>query len=144
LEYQRKEVRLGALIVRAGHYYALAIAVIVPSCAGIPAFAQSHEPDNPAPPTIGDVQKLVQAISSDKAKLKAYCELDNLYEQLGKAQEKNDIKEFDVLGAKIDSIEQQVGPDYRRIMDGLGEVDPNSDEGQKLNAVFEQLQEQCK
>jgi len=138
--------RLGReqLNVRAEHYCALVIAVAVVSCAGIPAFAQSHEPDNPAPPTIGDVQKLVRAISGDKAKLKAYCELGNLYEQLEKAQEKNDTKEFDVLGAKIDSIEQQVGPDYRQIMDGLGEVDPNSAEGQKLTALFEPLQEQCK
>jgi hypothetical protein len=132
------------LNVRAEHYCALAIAVAVASCAGIPAFAQSHEPDNPAPPTIEDVQKLARAISGDKAKLKAYCELGNLYEQLEKAQEKNDTKEFDALGPKIDSLEQQVGPDYRQIMDGLGEVDPNSAEGQKLNAVFEQLQEQCK
>ena len=112
--------------------------------ASIAAFAQVDEPDNEAPPTIEDVQKLVQTISGDKAKLKAYCELGDLYEQLEKAQEKNDTKEFDVLGAKIDSLEQQVGPDYRQIMDGLGEVDPNSAEGQKLNAVFEQLQEQCK
>jgi hypothetical protein len=130
--------------VRAEHHCALVIAVVVASCAGFPAFAQSHEPDNPTPPTIEDVQKLVQTIRGDKAKLKAYCELGDLYEQLEKAQEKNDTKEFDVLGAKIDSIEQQVGPDYRQIMDGLGEVDPNSAEGQKLNAVFEQLQEQCK
>ena len=112
--------------MRAEHYCALAIAVAVASCPGIPAFAQSHEPDNPTPPTIENVQKLVQTISGDKAKLKAYCELGNLYEQLEKAQEKNDTKEFDALGAKIDSLERQVGPDYRQIMDGLGEFDPNS------------------
>jgi hypothetical protein len=105
--------------VRAEHHCALVIAVVVASCAGFPAFAQSHEPDNPTPPTIEDVQKLVQTIRGDKAKLKAYCELGDLYEQLEKAQEKNDTKEFDVLGAKIDSLEQQVAPDYRQIMDGL-------------------------
>jgi hypothetical protein len=130
--------------VRAEHYCALVIAVAVASCPGIPAFAQSHEPDSLTPPTIEDVQKLVQTINGDKAKLKAYCELGNLCEQLEKAQEKNDTKEFDALGAKIDSLERQVGPDYRQIMDGLGEFDPNSGEGQKLNAVFEQLQERCK
>jgi hypothetical protein len=53
--------------VRAEHYCALAIVVFVASCSGIPAFAQSHEPDNPAPATIEDVQKLVRAISGDKA-----------------------------------------------------------------------------
>jgi peptidoglycan hydrolase CwlO-like protein len=122
----------------------LFVAVTISITASIAAFAQSHEPDNPAPPTIEDLQKLVRAISGDKARLKTYCELGNLYEQLDKAQEKNDTKEFDALGAKIDILEQQVAPDYRQIMDGLGEVNPDSAEGQKLNAVFERLQEQCK
>jgi hypothetical protein len=54
------------------------------------------------------------------------------------------MKERDALGVKIGSLEQQFGPDYRRVMDGLGEVDPNSAEGQKLTALFEPLQEQCK
>jgi hypothetical protein len=112
--------------------------------ASIAAFAQSDEPDNQAPPTIEDAQKLVQTISGDKVKLKAFCELDNLYEQVEEAEERNDMKERDALGVKIDSLEQQFGPDYRRVMDGLGEVDPNSAEGQKLSEVFEPLQEQCK
>ncbi len=60
------------------------------------------------------------------------------------AEERNDMKERDALGVKIDSLEQQVGADYRRIMDGVGEVDPNSAEGEKLSAIFEQLQDKCK
>jgi hypothetical protein len=90
------------------------------------------------------VQKLVQTISGDEVKLKAYCELGALYEQVEKAAEKNDMEELDALGVKVDSLEQQVGPDYRRVMDGLGEVDPRSAEGQKLTAVFEPLHKQCK
>ena len=82
----------------------------------------SDEPaDNPAPPTIEDAQRLVQTISDDKAKLKAYCELGNLYEEVERAEEKNDMKELDALGLKIDSLEQQVGPDYRRVMNALKE-----------------------
>ncbi len=109
----------------------------------IAAFPQTDEP-NTAPPTIGDVQKLVDTISGDKAKLKAFCELGTLYEQIEKAEEKNDAKEVNALGVKIGSLEQQVGPDYRQIMDGVGEVDPNSAEGQRLTAIFEPLQEKCK
>ena len=107
--------------------------------ASIAAFAQSDEQDNPAPPppTIEEVQKLVQTISGDEVKLKAYCELDALYEQVEKAAEKDDMEELDALGVKIDSLEQQFAPDYRRVMDGLGEVDPNSTEGQKLREVFD-------
>jgi hypothetical protein len=112
--------------------------------ASIAAFAQTDEPGNEARPTIEDAQNLVQTISADKAKLKAYCELGTLYEEVEEAEERNDMKERDALGVKIDSLEQQFGPDYRRVMDGLGEVDPNSAEGQKLREVFEPLQEQCK
>ncbi len=111
--------------------------------ASIAAFAQTDAP-NTAPPTIGDVQKLVDTISGDKAKLKAFCELNTLYEQIEKAGEKNDTKEVDALGVKVASLERQFGPDYRRVMDALGEVDPNSAEGEKLTAIFEQLQEKCK
>ena len=112
--------------------------------ASIAAFAQVDEPDKRASTTIEDVQKLVQTISGNKAKLKAYCELDKLNEQMEKAEEKDDTKEFDALGVKLDSLEHQVGPDYIRVMDGLGELDPNSAESQKLTAVFESLHNQCK
>jgi hypothetical protein len=60
------------------------------------------------------------------------------------AEERNDMKERDALGVKIGSLEQQFGPDYRRVMEGLQEVEPNSAEGQKLREIFEPLQEQCK
>ena len=122
----------------------LFLTVTILVTASIAAFAQVDEAENPAPPTIEDAQNLVQTISTDKAKLKAYCELGKLYEQVEKAAEKNDMEELDALGVKVDSLEQQVGPDYRRVMDGLGEVDQNSAEGQKLREVFEPLQEQRK
>ena len=75
---------------------------------------------NQAPkPTIADAQKLVQTISSDKTKLQAYREIGKLQDQMEKAEEKNDTKTIEALGAKVDNLEQQVGPDYARIMDGL-------------------------
>jgi hypothetical protein len=103
----------------------------------IVTFAQSSKP------TIEDAQKLVEKISADKDKLKAYCEIGKLHEQLDDAEEKGDEKEFEVLVAKLDGLEQQMGPDYIRVTDGLGDVDPNSAEGQKFNAVFEPLRKQC-
>ena len=109
------------------------------------AFAQKGDAENQAPkPTIEDAQKLVDTIRGDKTKLKAYCELGKLHEQIEKAEEKNDTKEMDALVAKLDSLEQQVGPDYIRVMDGLGDVDPSSAEGQKFTAVLGPLHKQCK
>ena len=108
------------------------------------AFAQQDEPNQPPKPTMEEVQKFVQTISGDKKKLQAYCELGKLQEQMEKAEEKNDTKALDDLFAKADSLERQVGPDYARIVDGLGEVDPSSDEGKKFTALFDPVHKQCK
>ena len=121
-------------------FVAAALFVAVP----IVAFAQSDKPNaQPSKPTIEDAQKFVETISGDKDKLKAYCEIGKLHEQLDNAEDKGDAQEFEALVAKLDSLEQQMGPDYIRVTDGLGDVDPNSAEGQKFNAVFEPLRKQC-
>ena len=121
------------------------MAVTILAAAPGVGFAQSDKPNaQPLKPTIEDAQKLVETISSDKDKLKAYCEIGKLHEQLDDAEEKGDAKEFEALVAKLDSLEQQMGPDYIRVVDGLGEVDPNSAEGQKFSAAFEPLRKQCR
>jgi hypothetical protein len=101
--------------------------------------------DDHAPkPTLADAQNVVQAISNDKAKLQAYCELGKLQDQMEKAAEANDTKTVEALFAKSEALAQQIGPEYSRIVDGLEEVDPNSAEGQKYTAVFNTLQDKCK
>jgi hypothetical protein len=120
-------------------FVAAALFVAVP----IVAFAQSDKPNAQPSKPIEDAQKFVETISGDKDKLQAYCEIGKLHEQLDDAEEKGDAKEFEDLVAKLDSLEQQMGPDYIRVTDGLGDVDPNSAEGQKFSAVFEPLRKQC-
>jgi hypothetical protein len=120
------------------------VAVSILAAAPSSAFAQQDNPnDQPWMPTIEDAQKLVETISGDKDKLKAYCEIGKLHEQIERAEEEDDTKDFEALVAKLDSLEQQMGPDYIRVVDGLGEVDPNSAEGQKFNAIFEPLRKRC-
>ena len=123
----------------------LLLAVTIFATAPILAFAQKDDPANQAPkPTLADAQKVVQAISSDKTKLQAYCDLGKLQDQMEKAEEGNDTKAVDALVAKADALGQQIGPEYLRIVEGLEEVYPNSAEGQKFAAVFDSLQEKCK
>ena len=122
-------------------FTALTIFAIAP----IVALAQNDDATSQVPkPTIEDAQKIAQAISSDKTKLQAYCELGKLQGQIEQAEEKNDTKALEALGSKVDSLERQVGPDYAKLVDGLDEVDPNSAEGKKFAAVFDTLQEKCK
>jgi hypothetical protein len=125
----------------------LKLVMAVSLFAGIPmiAYAQKDGSAAKAPkPTMADAQKLVQMISSDKAKLKAYCDLGKLQEQMEQAEQKKDSKALEALGAKADSLAQQIGPDYAKVMDGLEEVDPNSAEGKRFTAVFDPLVKQCK
>jgi hypothetical protein len=123
----------------------LVIAVALVAIIPVAAFAQTDSADTKVPkPTTADAQKLVQMISADKAKLKAYCDIGKLQEQMESAEKKNDTDALDALGAKADSLAEQIGPEYAKLVDGLEEVDPNSAEGQQFTAVFDTLHKQCK
>jgi hypothetical protein len=123
----------------------LLVAVTLFAAIPVAASAQSDAPANKVPkPTIADAQKLAQLVSGDKAKLQAYCDIGKLQDQMEKAEQKNDTKALDALGAKADALAQQIGPEYSKVMDGLEEVDPNSAEGKQYTAVFTTLVKQCK
>ena len=108
------------------------------------ACVAQDEPTNQSPkPTLGDVQHLAEMISSDKSKLRAYCELGKLHDETQQAVEENDADAIAALTAKIDSFEQQLGPEYDKVLDGLDQIDLSSDEGQQIADVFKTLQEKC-
>jgi hypothetical protein len=101
-------------------------------------------PTNQAPkPTLADVQRLAEAISGDKSKLRAYCELGGLHDQTQQAVEEQDAKAIDALIAKTDALEQQLGPQYDKVIEGLDQVDFSSVEGQEIADVFKTLQAKC-
>jgi hypothetical protein len=125
----------------------LKLVIAVSVCATIPlaAYAQQNGPAAKAPKTnMADVQKLVQTINADKAKVQAYCDMGKVLAQMDQAEQKKDTKAAKALGAKADGLAQQLGPDYKRVMDGLEDLDPNSAEGKRYSAVFEPLFKQCK
>jgi hypothetical protein len=112
----------------------------------IVAQAQQKPPAQAAmpKPSPADIQKLVQTIGADKAKLKIYCDIGAMQDQMDQAEQKKDNKTLQTLGAKVDDLAKQLGPDYERVMGGLDSVDPNSAEGKKFTALFEPLFKQCK
>jgi hypothetical protein len=108
------------------------------------AYAQQNgPPGRTTKPTVADIQKLVQTINSDKAKLRAYCEFGKVMEQIDRAGQGEDTNAVKTLSAKANSLAQQLGPDYIRIMQGLNDVDPNSAEGKRLDTLFEPIVRQC-
>ena len=92
---------------------------------------QGNAPQVPKP-TKADVQRVVQIISSDKAKLQSYCDLKTLYDQIGAAYQKNDSKTADALSKQADAFVSKLGPEYAKVMNGLQQVDPNSAKAKNL------------
>jgi hypothetical protein len=107
------------------------------------AVAQDEPVDQAPKPTLVDVQRLADAISSDSAKLEAYCKLGRLHDETQQAVEDNNLKAAESLAAKTDALEQKLGPEYDKVIDGLDQVDLNAPEGQALADVFKTLQEKC-
>ncbi len=122
---------------------ALAQAPGAPPSRMAPPPGQQQPP--PAPkPTEAQVQKVVQTISADKAKLDSYCKLAKLQQQMGTLDEKKDAKKMQALGQQADAEAQKLGTDFEKMMDGLEQVDENSAEGKKFAAILGGLDAKCK
>jgi hypothetical protein len=135
----------------------LAIAAILLAVA--PAFAQApggpppkmgpgpgaQQQPPPAPkPTKAQVQKVVQTISADKAKMDAYCKLAKIQQQMGALDEKKDMKKLQDLSTQADAEAQKLGADFEKMMDGLEQVDEKSNEGKEYATILAGLDSKCK
>jgi hypothetical protein len=109
--------------------------------AAAPAYAQPAKPTVKA--TRADADKVVKVISADKAKTKAYCDMAKLGEQIDAAEQKKDQKTVDALSKQMDALSEKVGPEYVSLMTKMQDVDPNSKEGQDINASLEGLDKLC-
>jgi len=116
--------------------------VAVFAIAPVPAYAQAQKPST-AKVTAADVQKVVTLISGDKAKTQTYCDIGKLNEQIEEANDKKDIKKTEELSQQIDELGKKLGPEYAALMDGLQEVDPESEDGKKIGLMFEPLDKLC-
>ena len=88
----------------------------------VPVCVQAQNPKV----SMGDAQKVVTIIRSDKAKTKTYCEINKISDQMNQAYGKNDKKTVDELSQKIDRLEKILGPDYVALMDGLQKLGPEN------------------
>ena len=120
---------------------ALAVLAVLPQLAQ----AQQNTPPPPAAPkpTVAQVKKVVQTISSDPAKVKIYCDVANLNYQMSMAAAAKNQARFAELGKQADALEQQLGPEYNKVMAGLEQVDPASKEGKSFGAALMPLERMC-
>jgi hypothetical protein len=121
------------------------IAVII-ALVALPLLAHAQQggpPSNAPKPTKADAQKVVQIITSDKAKTQTYCDLSKLYDQMQTADPSKDSKKVEALGKQADALAGKLGPEYNKLMDGMEGVNPNSNEGKELDSILSKLDDLC-
>jgi hypothetical protein len=123
---------------------AIAAAVALVSMVHVALAQPRPQAKAPPKPTLADVQKVVQTIKADKAKMQAYCDLGKLNDQITAAYTKKDTKTAQSLEPKADALIKTLGPDYVKVNDGLEQVDENSADGKAFAAAFDALDMECK
>ena len=120
----------------------LRLIVTILVIAAAPICAQAQRP-TPAKVTKADAQKVLRIISSDKAKTRIYCDMNKLGEQIEQANEKNDNKMVNELSEKLEALGEKLGPEYTALMDGLPDIDQDSEVGQEIESVLLSLDRLC-
>ena len=120
----------------------LRLIVTILVIAAVPVCAQAQNP-SAAKLTGADAQKVVKIISSDKAKIQTFCDIGKLGEQIEEANEKKNRKTADELAQKMKELEKKLGPEYVTLMDGLQDIDPESDDGVDIQAALAALDKSC-
>ena len=115
---------------------ALLIAVTI---AAVPVCSQAQSPRV----SKADAQKVVRIISGDKAKTQTYCDMVKLGEQIEQANDKKDNKSVDELSKKLGELGPKLGPEYAALMDGLQDIDPETEEGQEIESALVALDRLC-
>jgi hypothetical protein len=90
-----------------------------------------------------DAQKVVRIISGDKAKTQTYCDMVKLGEQIEQANDKKDSKSVEELSKKLGELGPKLGPEYAALMDGLQDIDPETEEGQEIESALVALDNLC-
>jgi hypothetical protein len=124
----------------------LRLVAVITALVTVPLLAHAQQggpPSNAPKPTKADAQKVVQIITNDKAKTQAYCDLSKLYDQMQTVDQNKDSKKVEALGKQADVLAGKLGPEYNKMMEGLDQVEPNSNEGKELVSVLSGLDKLC-
>jgi len=90
-----------------------------------------------------DAQKVVSIIKGDKVKTQVYCEINDLGEQIGEADQKKDDKNAEALSQQVTELEKKLGPEYLALVNNLNNIDPNSPEGREIDSILAPLDDSC-
>ena len=116
----------------------LIVAILV--IAGLPVCAEAQQPSGAK--AKADAQKVVKMIIGDKAKSQIYCDIVKLGEQIEQTDPK-DTKKADELYQQVDELATKPGPEYIALMDGLQDMDPDSEDGKEIGSTLDVLNKLC-
>jgi len=109
----------------------------------VAAVGQEETTNETPEPSLADVQHLAEIISSDKSKLRSYCELGKLHDETRQAVEYNDPNAIAAVTAKSNAFERQLSPEYDKVFNGWDQIDFSSDDGQQIATTLYTLQQKC-
>ena len=115
----------------------LIVAISVMSA--MPVYAQAQDPN----PLVTAARIVADTISSDPAKIETYCAIGKLSDEIEDANEKKDSKTAYELTQKMKDLEERLGPEYVHFMNGLQNIDPESDDGVEIEATLRALNRSC-
>jgi hypothetical protein len=104
----------------------------------VPGYAKVQQPD--IAKLKADAQNKI--ISSDKLKIRTFCEMADLADQLDQADRMHGTKKFEEVSQKMDELEEKL-PEYTALVGDLAEADPNSEDGQEIGSIIVKLAESC-
>ena len=110
------------------------IALAVAVAFATPAFAQNK---------VQDAAVALGAIQKDKAKIKTYCEMQDLYNKSSEASEKKDEKTAEALGKQADEKAKSLGDDFQKVMALEEDINPDTAEGKAFFDALEALEKNC-
>jgi DNA repair ATPase RecN len=115
--------------------------VTILAIAAVPVYAQGQRPN--VEKLKADAQNVFKIISGDKLKIRTYCEIADLSEQLNQVSRKQDTKKVEELTQNIDELETKLGPEYPALLDGLWNIDATSQDAQEIGSILNKLDEFC-
>ena len=120
----------------------LRLIVTILVIAAVPVCALAQQP-SAVKVNQADAQKVLKIVSGNKAKTRIYCDMVKLAEQMEQANEKGDSKKFDELFQKMYELGKKLGPEYVALIDGLQDIDPESEEGREISSTLDALDKLC-
>jgi hypothetical protein len=70
--------------------------------------------------------------------------MTKLGHQVGQANETGDARKFDHLLNRIYKLGKKLGPEYAALVDGLQDIDPESEVGQEISSTLDALDNLCR